>query len=102
MLPTAAWSSSKSTAFWQASAWSDGTRRLRQGDLVAVPSDPAPRRRLVRTSDPWRSVHEGVVVPVLTGGSAVLVVGDNPVRLERVVESERVDLTAGSDVDAAG
>jgi uncharacterized protein (TIGR03089 family) len=82
-------------------AWEDDSRRLTQADLLAGELDPAPRRRLVRTSDPWRSVREGIIVPVLTGGSAVVAVGHNPVRLHRIVETERVDVEPAAGWETA-
>lgn len=73
-------------------AWTDDQRQLSQADLVNVAQDGAAHRRLVRTTDPWSSVRDGVIIPVLTGGSAVIAVGTNPDRLARIVETERVDL----------
>lgn len=72
-------------------AWVDADRRLTQQDLVRVEHDETPARRLVAATEPWPSVCDGLVVPVLTGGSAVVVVGRDPERLSRIVETERVD-----------
>jgi uncharacterized protein (TIGR03089 family) len=73
-------------------AWLDDERALSQGDLVAVGADrSAAARRLVRVDRPWPTVRDGLVVPVLTGGSAVLVVGEDQERLARIVETERAD-----------
>ena len=73
-------------------AWLDDERALSQGDLVAVGGEgSAAARRLVRVDGPWPTVRDGLLVPVLTGGSSVLVVGDDPEQLARIVETERVD-----------
>jgi uncharacterized protein (TIGR03089 family) len=72
-------------------AWVDDRQQLTQADLVAVPGRVAARRRLVTVTDPWSSVHDGLLVPVLSGGSAVLVVGDDPAKLERIAETERAE-----------
>lgn len=75
-------------------AWVDERRRLTQADLVSVDagSEPGPgARRLVRATDPWSAVRAGLLVPLVTDGSAVLVAGDDPVRLDRISHDERVD-----------
>lgn len=72
-------------------AWIDDDRELTQADLVDLGVPTAPRRRLVPVTEPWPSARDGVLVPLLTGGSAVLVVGDDPERLSRLREAERVD-----------
>lgn len=72
-------------------AWVDDDRQLTQADLVAVAHEPQPSRRLVRVTDPWSSVRDGLLVPLLTDGSAVLVTGDDPAQLARIVATERVD-----------
>ena len=74
-------------------AWVDGTRQLTQADLVAVrePHRDGGSRRLVQVSDPWSSTRDGLLVPILTEGSAVLVTGSDPARLDRIRQDERVD-----------
>ena len=77
-------------------AWLDEERELTQAELVGVGAGQQSLRRLARVSDPWTSVRNGLLVPVVTGGSAVLVSGDDPERLSRIVDSERVDSTDSS------
>jgi uncharacterized protein (TIGR03089 family) len=70
-------------------AWRDDSRQLSQADLVAFDAEPDGRRRLVRPTDPWSSVRDGLLVPLLADGSSVLVVGDDPARIDRIAETER-------------
>ena len=72
-------------------AWVAAGRQLTQADLVAVAGRPGARRRLVTVTDPWSSVQDGLLVPVVGGGSAVLVVGHDGDKLERIAEMERVE-----------
>jgi uncharacterized protein (TIGR03089 family) len=69
-------------------AWVDSNRTLTQADLVDVDGPPA--RRLVRAGDPWATCRDGVVTALATGGSAVVVVGDDAARVAQIVASERV------------
>jgi uncharacterized protein (TIGR03089 family) len=69
-------------------AWVDTQRTLTQADLVKV--DGPPTRRLVRTDEPWSTCRDGVVAALVTGGSAVIVVGGDADQLERIAQSERV------------
>lgn len=71
-----------------ATAWVDAERTLIQADLVNV--DVTPARRLVRTSEPWATCRDGVITALVTGGSAVVVVGGNADQLARIAESERI------------
>jgi uncharacterized protein (TIGR03089 family) len=71
-----------------ATAWVDAERSLTQADLVKV--DGPPVRRLVRAGDPWATCRDGVVTALVTGGSAVIVVGGDADQLERIAHSERV------------
>jgi uncharacterized protein (TIGR03089 family) len=68
-------------------AWVDAERTLTQADLVNVDGPPA--RRLVRAGDPWATSRDGVVAALVTGGSAVVVVGRDADRVARIAESER-------------
>jgi uncharacterized protein (TIGR03089 family) len=70
-------------------AWVDTQRTLTQADLVEV--DGRPTRRLVRPGEPWDTCRDGVVTALVTGGSAVIVVGGNADQLERIAQSERVN-----------
>ena len=69
-------------------AWVDADRTLTQADLVDVNGPAA--RRLVRSGDPWATCRDGVVTALVTGGSAVVVVGENGDQFARIADSERV------------
>jgi uncharacterized protein (TIGR03089 family) len=71
-----------------ATAWVDAERTLRQQDLVGVDGPPA--RRLVHADQPWATCRDGIVTALVTGGSAVVVVGGSADQLARIAESERV------------
>ncbi|MET0694142.1 MAG: TIGR03089 family protein [Propionibacteriaceae bacterium] len=73
-------------------AWLDPGRSLTQSDLVDVSFTAG--RRLVRPDAAWPTVQHALVFPVLGGGSSVVVVGDDSERLQRIVETERVDVDA--------
>jgi uncharacterized protein (TIGR03089 family) len=70
-----------------ATAWVDAERTLSQADLVSI--DGRPARRLVRAGEPWATCRAGVVTALVTGGSAVVVVGGDADQLARVAASER-------------
>jgi uncharacterized protein (TIGR03089 family) len=70
-----------------ATAWVDAERTLSQADLVNVDGPPA--RRLVRAGEPWGTCRDGVVTALVTGGSAVVVVGNDTEQLARIADSER-------------
>ena len=72
-------------------AWVDAERELSQVELVGDVRERGSLRRLVQVVEPWPSVRDGLLVPVVTGGSAVLVRGDDPQRLDRIIVSERID-----------
>jgi uncharacterized protein (TIGR03089 family) len=71
-----------------ATAWVDAERTLTQSDLIKI--DGQPVRRLVRAEDPWATCRDGLVTALVTGGSAVIVVGRDIDQLTRIAESERV------------
>jgi len=71
-----------------AMGWVDAGRSLSQTDLIMV--DGLPARRLVRVGDPWGACHDGVITALVTGGSAVVVVGGDADQLATIAESERV------------
>ena len=73
-----------------AAAWEDPHRRLTQADLVAGLEGPA-RRRLVLATDPWTTLREALLQPLVTGGSAVVVAGDDPDALRKILSQERID-----------
>nr|WP_275588507.1 TIGR03089 family protein [Microlunatus panaciterrae] len=74
-------------------AWLQQGRHLSQAELVVAASGGPPARRLVQPTEAWQGALEGLLRPVLTGGSAVIVVGADeaaPDRLDRIIETERV------------
>ena len=70
-----------------ATAWVDAEHSLTQADLVKVDGPPA--RRLVRAGEPWATCRDGVVTALVTGGSAVVVVGTDADQVARIADSER-------------
>jgi uncharacterized protein (TIGR03089 family) len=70
-----------------ATAWVDAERTLSQEDLVTV--DGPSERRLVRAGDPWPTCRDGILAALVTGGSAVVVVGGNDDQVTRIADSER-------------
>jgi uncharacterized protein (TIGR03089 family) len=70
-------------------AWADAERKLTQADLIL--DGLAARRRLSRPTDPWATCRDGVLTALVSGGSVVIVVGDDSDGLERIVADERVD-----------
>jgi uncharacterized protein (TIGR03089 family) len=71
-----------------ATAWVDAERTLTQAELANVNGPPV--RRLVQAGQPWATCRDGIVTALVTGGSAVVVVGGNVDQLERIAQSERV------------
>jgi uncharacterized protein (TIGR03089 family) len=71
-----------------ATAWVDTERTLSQADLIDFDGPAA--RRLVRSGDPWATCRDGIVTALGTGGSAVVVVGENADQLARIADSERI------------
>ena len=69
-------------------AWADHHRQLSQADLIDLPATAA--RRLVRASDPWETCRDGLLTALVSGGSAVVVVGDDPARLAKIAVDERI------------
>ncbi|MVA76706.1 TIGR03089 family protein [Auraticoccus sp. F435] len=69
-------------------AWVEPGRQLDQAALAATAGDPG--RRLVRPGEPWPTVRDALVAPLLGGGSAVVVEGEDEAALARVVADERV------------
>jgi len=70
-----------------ATAWVDRERTLSQADLVTV--DGPPLRRLVRAGDPWATCRDGIASALVSGGSAVVVVGGNDDQVTRIAANER-------------
>jgi uncharacterized protein (TIGR03089 family) len=71
-----------------ATAWLDTERTLTQADLIKINGPPG--RRLVRAGKAWATCRDGLVTALVTGGSAVVVVGENAEQLARIASSERV------------
>jgi uncharacterized protein (TIGR03089 family) len=72
-------------------AWADAERRLSQADLVAGPA-AHPARRLVRPTAPWATAQAALVVPLLGGGSTVVVAGEvDDAQLARIRSDERAE-----------
>ena len=71
-----------------ATAWVDADRPLTQAAIGDVDGPPA--RRLVRAGDPWATCRDGIVTALVTGGSAVVVVGGDADQVTRIADSERV------------
>lgn len=73
-------------------AWTDDTTTVDQNGLVGIEVGSEAVRGLLMTTDPWDAVREGVLRPLLDGGSTVVVVGHDLTRLERIRSDERVQV----------
>ena len=75
-------------------AWQDPTCQLTQADLLT--GDATDRRRLIRPDDPWTTTRDGLIAPLLGGGSSVVVAGPAaPEQLAGIADQEQADLPAG-------
>jgi uncharacterized protein (TIGR03089 family) len=72
-------------------AWVDEARSVTAAELADVGADEPARRRLMRPSDPWSTVKNALLTPLNSGGSIVIVLGDDSAELSRLRETERVD-----------
>jgi uncharacterized protein (TIGR03089 family) len=75
-------------------AWSDDVRELTQADVVAGTEPGRPRRTMIApepVAEFWPVVRQALVEPVITGGSAVIVVEADATRRAAIARSERVD-----------
>jgi uncharacterized protein (TIGR03089 family) len=72
-------------------AWLDDDRQLSATELAEIGATDPPARRLVRPTQPWPAVAEGLLTPLNSGGSTVVVVGDDEDEIARIAASERVD-----------
>jgi len=70
-------------------AWIDDERAVDAADLTGIGGEEAPARRLITPGDPWKSLATGLLTPLNTGGSSVVVVGQEPGQIERITETER-------------
>ena len=71
-----------------APAWRDGTEVLSHADLAAA--YPVSDRVLVRPTTPLATLTAAYIAPLLGGGSAVVVLGDDEEAISRIVAEERV------------
>ncbi len=71
-----------------ATAWRDGPDVLTHADLAAA--HPVPDRILVRPTSPLATLRAGYLSPLLGGGSAVIVLGDDENAISRIAAEERV------------
>lgn len=69
-------------------AWIDEDRRLTQADLMSADPGPA-QRRLVVPSNPWTTADAGLITPLLTGGSTVIVVDGTEEQRAHIADTER-------------
>ncbi len=71
-----------------ATAWRDGPDVLTHADLAAA--YPVSERVLVRPTSPLATLTAGYLSPLLGGGSAVIVLGDDEDAISRIAADERV------------
>ena len=72
-----------------APAWRSPGLELDQSDLLAVDRSSS-RRRMIVPSDPWRTVQDALITPLVTGGSTVIVSGTaTDAQLDRIRTTER-------------
>jgi uncharacterized protein (TIGR03089 family) len=71
-----------------AGAWRDSATTFSHADLAA--SEPVSERVLVRPTTPLATLRAGYLEPLLGGGSAVIVLGDDEEAISRIVAEERV------------
>lgn len=74
-------------------AWIDDDRKLTASELAEVGAADPPMRRLVRPGLAWPTIADGLLAPLNSGGSTVVVVGDDEDQITRIAASERVDAT---------
>lgn len=68
-------------------AYTDAHRALGAREVMAVPASA--QRRLLRPHSAWQALSEGLLAPLLGGGSTVLVRGGDPQRWDAVARAER-------------
>ena len=71
-----------------AAAWRDGSEVRSHADLGAA--YPVAERVLVRPTTPLATLTAGYLAPLLGGGSAVIVLGDDEGAISRIVAEERI------------
>jgi uncharacterized protein (TIGR03089 family) len=73
-------------------AWVDRDQELTQADLAAsAVAATVPARRLVRPTQPWPTASTGIITALVSGGSVVVVVGDDEAAIARIRTTERAD-----------
>jgi uncharacterized protein (TIGR03089 family) len=70
-------------------AWLDDDRQFSAAELAEIAAADPPERRLVRPEQPWPAVAEGLLCPLNSGGSTVVVVGEDEDKIARIAASER-------------
>jgi uncharacterized protein (TIGR03089 family) len=70
-------------------AWLDDDRQFSAAELAEIAAADPPERRLVRPEQPWPAVAEGLLGPLNSGGSTVVVVGEDEDKIARIAASER-------------
>ena len=71
-------------------AWLDDDRQLTASELAEIGAADPPERRLVRPTETWPAIADGLLTPLNSGGSTVVVVGDDEDAISRIAASERV------------
>jgi uncharacterized protein (TIGR03089 family) len=74
-------------------AWLDDDRQLTASELAEIGASEPAERRLVRPTAPWPAIVDGLLTPLNSGGSSVVVVGDDEDAISRIAASERVATT---------
>jgi uncharacterized protein (TIGR03089 family) len=72
-------------------AWLDELHEVTGRDLLKVGAAEPALRRLVQPSDPWTGCVQGLLTPLNSGGSVVVVVGNDTAEVARIRETERID-----------
>ena len=69
-------------------AWRYDGSELSQADLSRI-EVPLAQRRLIRPGEPWETLRDGLVAPVIAGGSSVIVAGPaSEEQLAKLAEDE--------------
>ena len=74
-----------------APAWLDELHEVSRRELLTVGAAEPALRRLAQPSDPWTGCVQGLLTPLNSGGSVVVVVGSDAEELARIKQSERID-----------
>jgi uncharacterized protein (TIGR03089 family) len=74
-----------------APVWLDESHEVSGRDLLTVGEAEPALRRLAQPSDPWTGCVQGLLTPLNSGGSVVVVVGNDVEQVARIKLSERID-----------